>query len=328
MNEENNNEIANMFWHGELSKLEIICIKSFVKNGFDVKLWSYNNLEVEGAESCDARLILPEEHLTKYKQTHFNSEANDESFSSIAVFSDVFRYNVVHKIGGWWFDCDCFCLKNSKHYKELRKGKKIIVGLQESAIVNVASGVFFSTKEIANKMVDELDILLNQYQNNFPKWGMVGPNFISNFTQKHKLQNGIVGIDKFYAIECDEINFYLDKSLKESAKSIIKNSLLTHIWDAKIKYVIDKNNFPKNSLLEEFYNDSYENLCEVNVTRMNHYDRILSRYLRISEIYSKIDKSVSIEDMINHIRNNDSDSVIIRNLKKIYTHYHNKKKIK
>ena len=64
----NTKEIANMFWHGELSKLETMCIKSFVKNGFDVKLWSYNNLKVDGAESCDARLILSEEHLTKYKQ--------------------------------------------------------------------------------------------------------------------------------------------------------------------------------------------------------------------------------------------------------------------
>jgi hypothetical protein len=327
MNEENNNEIANMFWHGELGKLEIMCIKSFVKNGFDVKLWSYNNLEVEGAESCDARLILPEEYLTKYKQAHPNSEVNDESYSSIVVFSDVFRYNLAHKIGGWWFDCDCFCLKNSEHYKELRKGKEIIVGLHASSAVVANNGVFYSTKEIAGKMVDELDILLNQYQNNFPKWAMVGPDFISNFTQKHKLQNGIVGIDKFYAINFDEVNLYLDSSLKERAKSIIKNSSLTHIWDSKIRYLINKNSFPKNSLLEEFYNDSYENLCEVDVTRMNYYDHILSRYLRISEIYSKIDKSVSIEDMISHIRNNDSDSVIIRNLKKFYTHYHNKRKI-
>jgi hypothetical protein len=57
--------------------------------------------------------------------------------------------------------------------------------------------------------------------------------------------------------------------------------------------------------------DFCENLCEVDVTRMNHYDHTLSRYLRISEIYGKIDKSVSIKDMVRHIRNNDSDSVII-----------------
>jgi mannosyltransferase OCH1-like enzyme len=56
-------EIANLFWHGELTMLEITCIKSFVQQGFHTKLWSYNNLSVDGAESCDASLVLPKEKL-------------------------------------------------------------------------------------------------------------------------------------------------------------------------------------------------------------------------------------------------------------------------
>ena len=312
----NTKEIANMFWHGELSKLETMCIKSFVKNGFDVKLWSYTDLKVEGAESCDARLILPEESLTKYKQQHYSDNANDGAYSSIAVFSDVFRYNVVHKIGGWWFDCDCFCLKDSEYYTELRNNKVIVGGLQDSTTISVNSGVFYATKEIAGIMVDELNILLNQYEGNFPKWGIVGPGFISNFIQNHKLQNGVVGLDKFYAIDNFEMRFYVDSDLKDNAKSIIKKSLLTHIWDSQLKYLIDKNEFPKGSLLEEMYNDLYENNIDLDIDRTNRSNYILSRYLRISELYNTLSKNtISIEDMIRHIRYGVTDVTIVKMLK-------------
>jgi hypothetical protein len=315
MNLEILKETANMFWNGELTKLERMCIKSFVDNGFNVKLWSYTNLEVEGAESCDARLILPEESLTKYKQQHHSDMECDESLSSIAVFSDVFRYNVVAKFGGWWFDCDCFCLKHSEYFTELRNGKLLVAGLQDTRTVNVASGIFYAEQETAKMMVKYLNVLLDEYNNTFPRWGIVGPEFITDFVQRHKLYHGVTSIEKFYSINGFETHFFINSDLKLVAKALIKNSYVTHIWDSIIKYMIDKNNFPKGSLLEEFHNDSYNNNEDVNINIISQYNYILSRYLKISEIYDKLNKSISIEDMKNLIRNNTSDVEIVKLLK-------------
>jgi len=53
-----------MFWaYGPLSRLEILCINSFLKNQYDVNVWSYGGAEnvPSGARLRDARRILPEE---------------------------------------------------------------------------------------------------------------------------------------------------------------------------------------------------------------------------------------------------------------------------
>ena len=34
---------ANFFWIGNLSNYEILTLKSYISNGFDVKLWTYEN---------------------------------------------------------------------------------------------------------------------------------------------------------------------------------------------------------------------------------------------------------------------------------------------
>jgi hypothetical protein len=79
--------------------------------------------------------------------------------------------------------------------------------------------------------------------------------------------------------------------------------------------LIDKNEFPKNSLLEEMYNNEYTNDIDVDIYRTNRSNHILSRYLRISEIYDKLSKQISIEDMIRHIRYDVSDVDIVKLLK-------------
>ena len=99
-----NIEYANFFWHGaSLSLQEYICISSFVKNGFKVRVYSYNNLTIpEGAELSDASEILPVTDLRKYTQAGMSG--------NLAAFSDAFRYHLIDKRGGWWFDTDVICL--------------------------------------------------------------------------------------------------------------------------------------------------------------------------------------------------------------------------
>jgi hypothetical protein len=63
------------------------------------------------------------------------------------------------------------------------------------------------------------------------------------------------------------------------------------------------------------YNDEYTNDIDVDIYRTNRSNHILSRYLRISEIYDKLNKQISIEDMIRHIRYDVSDVDIVKLLK-------------
>ena len=42
-----NNNIINGFWYGIMTPLQIISIKSFIKNGHKYKLWIYPNYNIE-----------------------------------------------------------------------------------------------------------------------------------------------------------------------------------------------------------------------------------------------------------------------------------------
>ena len=54
--------IVNMVWIGDIiSPIEALCMKSFIHNGIDVKLHTYNLVEgvPQDVEVCDANLIIP-----------------------------------------------------------------------------------------------------------------------------------------------------------------------------------------------------------------------------------------------------------------------------
>jgi hypothetical protein len=287
---ETNKEIAHLFWHGELTKLEETCIKSFIKNGFDTKIWSYTGIQIEGAEACDARLVLPEENLNKYKQRHF--EVNDGSkkfYSSMAAFSDAFRWNVVNKFGGWWFDTDCYCLKPAEEFTKLRENKPLVACIQNHECPSINSGVFYADKNTCSKLVERLNQICDYCNYNFPEWGLIGPMLISSVVQNNNLENHILTTDNFYSIEYNQFDFFINPDSKELAKSYIKDSFICHIWHSQLSlHNVDKNNPLRQSLLDEFYSGNYTNDIPVNKERILQYKKALERYISVSKIYKNV----------------------------------------
>jgi len=106
MNESNlNQQIQSLWIGGNLSKVERLCIQSFLDHGHEFHLYAYeeiNNLP-KGAKLLDARSIMPEDSIFRYK--------DGWAKGSVSGFADVFRLLMVQKHGGWWVDMDIICLK-------------------------------------------------------------------------------------------------------------------------------------------------------------------------------------------------------------------------
>ena len=109
--EENNNKIINGLWVGDkLSRIELLTLNSFIKNGHEFHLWVYDKLltEVpEGVVLSDANSIVPREKIFRYK----NKNQFGHGKGSLGGFSDIFRYKLLYERGGWWVDMDVCCLK-------------------------------------------------------------------------------------------------------------------------------------------------------------------------------------------------------------------------
>ncbi|MCB9234559.1 MAG: hypothetical protein H6581_23085 [Bacteroidia bacterium] len=105
------NRVVNALWVGKaLGEMEQLTLHSFVAHGHEVKLWVYEPLPhglPKGVFLADANQIIPENKVFHY------SEDGPLAWSrgSVAGFSDIFRYKLLHDRGGWWIDMDVTCLQ-------------------------------------------------------------------------------------------------------------------------------------------------------------------------------------------------------------------------
>ena len=93
--------VVSCLWVGSrLSRMEYYSIKSFLKVGYEVHLWCYEEIEnvPQGTIIKDANLVLNVEDIFLLKK-------------SFLPFSDIWRYKFLYEFGGIWFDLDMLCLK-------------------------------------------------------------------------------------------------------------------------------------------------------------------------------------------------------------------------
>ena len=92
-------------WIGKpLSKLEQLCLKSFIDNGHTVHLYIYDKVEniPTGVIVKDGNDILDNSEIYRYKN------------GSVSAFSNLFRFTLLYKKGGYWIDADLLCVRPIK----------------------------------------------------------------------------------------------------------------------------------------------------------------------------------------------------------------------
>lgn len=131
---------VEMFWHGPaLSRLERLCMASFMAHGHRVRLHVYAEPRgvPAGVEIVDANRVLAERHLFRHARS-----------GSVAAFADWFRYVLLHERGGLWVDTDVVCLK------PLQYPQPLVFGQQDEQIINNAVLGLPARHELAAWMID------------------------------------------------------------------------------------------------------------------------------------------------------------------------------
>jgi hypothetical protein len=98
---------VNSFWGGgPLTRLEVLCLSSFVQNGARYHLYAYEKPHgvPQGVIVRDAAEILPAERMFRYPAGTLNE-------GSLSGYSNLFRYTLLERTGGWWVDMDVCCLR-------------------------------------------------------------------------------------------------------------------------------------------------------------------------------------------------------------------------
>jgi len=169
-------DIIQTMWVGnKLSTMERLSLNSFVKNGHDVHLYTYSDVEgvPEGVEVKDGNAILPEDMIFMYKD-----------HKSYSAFSNYFRYKLLSEKGGYWVDTDVVCLKKfdfktpfvfcSEEVLPLNQGNTHV----GSCIIKMPAGNPIALDAFETCMEKKREMLV---------WGEIGPRLVKQMVEKYSM---------------------------------------------------------------------------------------------------------------------------------------------
>lgn len=244
--------IIHALWIGQrLGEISSACLTSFVKQGHSVYLHTYGDIEdlPDGVIKCDANLIIPSSKIVKHKAT-----------GSYALFSDIFRYELLKKADGIYVDCDVYCLKPLTIPEH-----GYLFGFEDDSIINGAILALPRNSMLLNKL---LDIAYNEYFippwyptkkqtrlkwkkrfglskhiSDMP-WGVIGPEAITYYVKDLNVQDLAQPIDVLYPVYYSRINHLLEPNL-DINDITSKRSLCVHLYNEVLKKIdlkaIDEN---------------------------------------------------------------------------------------
>ena len=166
------NRVIQGLWIGsQLSALEQLSIQSFLANGHEFHLYTYD--EVENAPSNvilkNAEDVLPSTYVFKYR--------DHDSYSG---FSNFFRYRLLEALGGWWVDLDLICLKPFDFADDYVFSSEISEG-------NVHANVGAIKCPAGSEL---MQYLWNECSRKHPedlKWGEVGPRLFAEGVRRFEM---------------------------------------------------------------------------------------------------------------------------------------------
>jgi hypothetical protein len=98
------------FWHGQLDKLRLLCLRSQVAAGHKVTVYSFDPLAglPDGVGNAEAEPILPRAFAERIRPLQPDGSWRDWT---LLQFSDFFRMRLMAANAGLWLDADVLLLK-------------------------------------------------------------------------------------------------------------------------------------------------------------------------------------------------------------------------
>lgn len=242
-------EVIRTLWvGGKLSPFEVLSLKSFVQNGFEVELYSYDEVTgvPDGVTHRDASEIMPKSAVFAH------SEKSGRSKGSYAGFADIFRWHLLNQKGGFWSDCDVICLRPFELPKNLAISSELArTGYADHmAVTNCFFGgpahhSFFETacEHARNYDPDSLE------------WGELGTFLIGQLVEKFDLEASVLPHTAFNSIPpYDVFNVLLSQDHVRFAE-LTANSwgvhLYNEVWRSAAKSKVGP--FPRDSVLHKLF---------------------------------------------------------------------------
>ncbi|MDH4981183.1 glycosyltransferase [Hyphomicrobium sp. D-2] len=203
------------FWVGDdLSPYEALCMRSFIDHGHRVALYCYSNrLQVpRGVELRDAAAILPKEQCFAY--------SGGFGKGSFSACSNLFRYLLLERLGGWWIDTDVICL--SERIPHCHS----FFAREDPDFINGAVLYFEAGDRL---MVECLRDALRLGRN--VAWGEIGPRLITRKAAELNRDWEARPSSSCYPVHWSNALDLLDPRKCDAIACAASNSVMLHLWN-------------------------------------------------------------------------------------------------
>lgn len=223
-------------WIGRpLSKIENLCLSSFIHHGHSFNLFVYDmDLKVpKGVNKINANEIFFENKIFKVD-------------NSYGPFADMFRYKMIQKTGLTWTDTDNICLKSKWNFPEY------LFGLQRAPYISVANGLLRAPQN--SDFINELVETSEAFDKSKIEWSEIGPKLTTEKIYKYKLEKYIQEPEVFYPINYWEWQDIFNPEKRNKVISKSKHSHTLQIWNQMLnREGMDKDILPKKSAIEYYH---------------------------------------------------------------------------
>lgn len=243
-------------WVGNhLNAIACACLKSFLKHGHRVHLYSYVAIDnvPDGIMVLDGNQIVDASKIIKHEKS-----------GSFALFSDIFRYELLQKRDNIiYVDCDVYCLKPMHIPKH-----GYLYGFESASHINGAVLALPKDSPLLNSLTNlsRLETFTPEWYSSYDKlrlkikrlfgyaknisqmgWGVLGPSAITYYAHQWQVADLAQPISVLYPIHYEETYKLLDANVKMD--DIISDvSICLHLYNETLKSV-DFAQLPAQSIL-------------------------------------------------------------------------------
>lgn len=234
------NALHSLWIGGSLGWLEQLCLTSWMAEGHDAVLWTYETVTGVplGVELRDAREVVPQAMVTRHRKT-----------GSPALFANYFRYKLLSLFPVTWLDTDAYLIR------PLPRDRAYLMGRQSPTEVN--NGVLRLPAD-SPVLRDLLDFYLSpapipfwypahqtiRYRLRalfgFAKqkedfgWGTFGPGALTAYTKRHGVFDLSLPVPALYPVPWDQTALFAEPP-ETMARYITEETLSVHLWGRPIR---------------------------------------------------------------------------------------------
>jgi len=205
------------FWHGAKIPTHVaLCMKSFILHGHKFHVFTYDeNIALpKGVIVKDANDIINEREIFFYKNP-------DGTNRSVAAFANLFRYELLLKMGGWWVDTDVVCLSDQTPPGEVFLGWQDDVSVC-NAIMKLPKRSLLSKELVRRTRVRGSENL---------QWGETGPQLLTDVVKKYGFSHLTYPPNFAYPVHWAEFKALVVESEYGKLKDCLAGRPFLHIWN-------------------------------------------------------------------------------------------------